>query len=148
MTAYKKLAESLNLESDGKPRARRFYAHLKNIEDLLSTGITAKYLVQKLNENGFEINLKTFKEELYRARKKLKKKLNESPKAETANTLSEEAKKQDIEEEHLTEKQKRERFANQFFDSVSTNPLLRKFQKEEEAKKQANKNAVPPESPE
>jgi tRNA A37 threonylcarbamoyltransferase TsaD len=143
MTAYKKLAESLNLESDGKPRARRFYAHLKNIEDLLSTGITAKYLVQKLNENGFEINLKTFKEELYRARKKLKKKLNESPKIETASPLSEEAKQQDIEEEHLTEKQRREKLANKYVGGVSNNPLLKKFLREE-----AKKNATPPESTE
>ncbi len=70
MNEYALLADSLNKNKEGIPRARRIHANLDKIEALLSTGITAKYLVQCLNENGFEVTLNNFNIELYRARKK------------------------------------------------------------------------------
>jgi LAS superfamily LD-carboxypeptidase LdcB len=70
MNEYALLADSLNKNKEGIPRARRIHANLDKIEALLSTGITAKYLVQCLNESGFEVTLNNFNIELYRARKK------------------------------------------------------------------------------
>jgi hypothetical protein len=69
---YKNLADSLNKNKDGIPRARRFRDNLTTIELILSTGIRIRYLVECLNNNDFKITTKAFKEELHRARKQLK----------------------------------------------------------------------------
>jgi hypothetical protein len=70
---YKELAQCLNKEQDGAPRARRIYLNLNKIESILETGVTIKYLVEQLNENGFIIKTISFYEELGLAKKKLKK---------------------------------------------------------------------------
>jgi len=72
MKECKDLADSLNKNKDGIPRARRFRDNLTKIESILSTGVRIRYLVENLNEYDFEITMKAFKEELHNARKQLK----------------------------------------------------------------------------
>lgn len=72
MGAYNDLATKLK-EDEHIPRVRRIRKNLAAIEEVLSTGITIDYLVSRLNEYGFLIKFDTFKAELYREIKKLKK---------------------------------------------------------------------------
>jgi hypothetical protein len=87
---YKDLANSLNIDKDGIPRARRIRANLCAIEELLDTGLTTKFLVESLNKNGFEVTLNNFNIELYRARKLLKKQAENNPVTENkeVNTVT------------------------------------------------------------
>lgn len=70
---FKDLADLLNTNKEYIPRARRVFNNLNKIESILSTGITLKSLVYIINENGFEIKFDSFKNDIYQARKKLKK---------------------------------------------------------------------------
>lgn len=59
-------------------RAKFLYNNLNKIESLLATDYSLKKLVQELNLYGYKITLSVFNSELYRARKKLKSKTNDS----------------------------------------------------------------------
>lgn len=138
MTEYKDLADSLNKNSEGIPRARRFRANFETIEKFLDTGITAKYLVKCLNENGFDISIDNFNIELYRARNYFKKqggtktdiKSNSIKKSDTITEQQNIEEKENQEEderedENLTPKQKRERTANKYIGGASNNPFIK-----------------------
>lgn len=73
MKGIKELAELLNENKEYIPRARRIFNNLTKIEIILATGITINSLVSILKENGFEIKFESLKNDIYQARKKLKK---------------------------------------------------------------------------
>lgn len=113
MDEYKDLADSLNKNKGGIPRARRFRDNLTKIEFILSTGIRIRYLVGCLNKYDFEITMKGFKQELYIARKKLKRQ-NDTPEPKQSNSyepakIINDEKEKPKENEAAIEPQKRRR---------------------------------------
>jgi hypothetical protein len=61
-------------KSDGIPNSRFLKIHYSKIEAILLFGYSVRKLSEILTENGFIINAKTLKTELFRIRKKLGKK--------------------------------------------------------------------------
>lgn len=142
MDNFKDLADSLKENEKYIPRARRIFNNLNKIESILSTGITINSLVSILKENGFEIKFESLKNDIYQARKKLKKSQSENvnivktnknvtstpQKIEPQNLPCEINKELETETtENLTLKQKAERKANAYDDQndISSNPFIK-----------------------
>lgn len=135
MDEYKNLAELLNKNKEGIPRARRFRDNLTKIESILSTGIRIRYLVECLNKNDFEITMKAFKEELHKARKKLKQQVD-TPVPKITNAVN---KKSNI---NFSNDEKENPEKNNLISPPKRRMTLREIQEETEREERENKRPL------
>lgn len=134
----KNLADTLNINKDYIPRARRISMNLSKIEAILKTGFTLNSLVRVLNENGFEITFKSFKNDVYQARKKLKQGKDTIKNQNEVLTLKESSNIQSkLENELENEKPKYER--RQTIKQIQAEAALEFKELERNAKKQHSK---------
>tara|TARA_R110002111_G_scaffold115634_13_gene176623 strand:+ start:3377 stop:3739 length:363 start_codon:yes stop_codon:yes gene_type:complete len=65
------------IKSAKRPTASKFMDVLSSVEQSISSGVAHEEIVAILNENGFDLTLKSFRNALYRARQKVKNKPTE-----------------------------------------------------------------------
>jgi hypothetical protein len=128
--------EELASDESKRSKAARLRDVFDTVEATLARGVTIAAVVKKLSENGLEMTVGTFKNEMYRIRKKRGKpsaRLSKSePNKAKASTVQESHKNEETEQEPekdydelavLSARERRERSIAQFTSEKRTNPV-------------------------
>lgn len=126
----------------GRSKIGRLRTWLPAIEASLKAGVSLDVILEELNSQGLEMKFGAFKTALYRIRKEgLKKPIPSAvpmsgltPKKESltpkdTSSSSEETEYDESLSKSISPKERRERLANQFITSESTNSLLNRINK-------------------
>jgi hypothetical protein len=97
-----------------------------DIEATLSAGVSRAAVLKTLHAQGFTMTAKSFESALYRIRKQREKKGQQRQAQTHENLDTSESEKDNAELSGLDPKQRRERIADQFINTESNNPLLKK----------------------
>jgi hypothetical protein len=122
-TAAAEALRVLAKDSANRTKIGRLREIIAEIETAQKAGVHNSKIVETLNEQGFELTLKTFETMLYRIRRR-RKQDGYNTYTRTAASQSSQIISTSEDLEKLDRKQRRERLADQFIKPENINPLL------------------------
>lgn len=123
---------ALATDDSARSETARLRDIIDDIEATLSAGVSRAAVLKTLHDQGFTMTAKSFESALYRIRKQQKKKDQQSASTDGSlkkighDQFSSEPQADGDDLTGLDAKQRRERIADKFIKTESTNPLLKK----------------------